>query len=77
LKTKFIPLCEGISGTIAGALAIDLTYQDDEVDIPIDALVLDLTRKAVEGDDSVDSSLAFRNHHFFSLPARFFRLVWS
>ena len=53
--TKFIPLCEGISGTI-GALHIDPTYQDDEVDIPIDALVLDLTRVDDEEDDSGDQS---------------------
>jgi transposase len=51
--TKFIPLCEGISGTI-GALTIDPTYQDDEVDIPIDALVLGLTQIAEEGGDPVD-----------------------
>jgi len=53
--TKFVPLCEGISGTI-GALTIDPTYQEDEIDIPIDALVLDLTRIADEGGDSVDQS---------------------
>ena len=53
--TKFVPICEGISGTI-GALIIDPTYQEDEIDIPIDALVLDLTRIADEGGDSVDQS---------------------
>ena len=53
--TKFIPQCEGISGTI-GAFTIDPTYRDDEVDIPIDALMLDLTRVADEGDDSGDQS---------------------
>jgi transposase len=41
--TKFIPLCEGISGTI-GDLKIDETYQEEEIDVPIDALVLDLAR---------------------------------
>jgi hypothetical protein len=49
--TKFVPMCEGISGTI-GALTVDPTYIDDEVDIPIDALALDLARLDVEGDDS-------------------------
>ena len=44
-------MCEGISGTI-GALTVDPTYIDDEVDIPIDALALDLARLDVEGDDS-------------------------
>jgi transposase len=53
--TKFIPLCEGISGTI-GALHIDPTYQEDEIDIPIDALVLDLARFDDEEDDSGDQS---------------------
>jgi hypothetical protein len=49
--TKFIPLCEGISGTI-GNLEIDPTYQEEEIDIPIDALVVDLARLHDEGDDS-------------------------
>jgi hypothetical protein len=51
--TKFIPLCEGISGTI-GALNIDPTYQEFEIDIPIDALVLDLARIDEEDGDSGD-----------------------
>jgi hypothetical protein len=49
--TKFIPLCEGISGTI-GDLKIDETYQEEEIDIPIDALVLDLARFNDEGGAS-------------------------
>jgi hypothetical protein len=49
--TKFIPLCEGISGTI-GNLKIDPTYLEEEIDIPIDALVLDLTQLDEEEDDS-------------------------
>jgi hypothetical protein len=49
--TKFIPMCEGVSGTI-GDLTIDPTYQEEEIDIPIDALVLDLARIDDEGDDS-------------------------
>ena len=53
--TKFVPMCEGISGTI-GALTVDPTYIDDEVDIPIDALVLDLARFDEEDGDSGDQS---------------------
>ena len=49
--TKFIPQCKGISGT-TGALAIDLTYQYDEVDIPIDARVLDIAR-IDDGEDEI------------------------
>jgi hypothetical protein len=49
--TKFIPLCEGISGTI-GDLKINETYQEEEIDIPIDALVLDLARFNDEGGAS-------------------------
>jgi hypothetical protein len=33
-------------------LTVDPTYIDDEVDIPIDALALDLARLDDEGDDS-------------------------
>jgi hypothetical protein len=53
--TKFVPLCDGISGTM-GALIIDPTYQEDEIDIPIDALVLDLARFDEEDGDSGDRS---------------------
>jgi hypothetical protein len=53
--TKFIPQCEGNSGTI-DALKIIPTYQDDAVDIPFGALVLDLAQIADEGDDTVDQS---------------------
>jgi hypothetical protein len=48
--TKFIPQCEGISGTI-GALTIDQTCQGDEVFVSIDALMLDLARFNHEEDD--------------------------
>ena len=36
-------MCEGISG-IVGVLNVDPDYQDDEVDIPIDTLVVNLVR---------------------------------
>jgi hypothetical protein len=49
--TIFVPMCEGISGTI-GTLTVDPTYIDDEVDIPIDALVLDLARLDDEGGEA-------------------------
>ena len=55
VATKFLPLCEGISGT-NGALNIDPTYQEDEIDIPTDALVLDLARFDEEGGDFGDQS---------------------
>ena len=54
-QTKFIPQCKGISGT-TGALAIDLTYQYDEVDIPIDAIVLDIARIDDGEDKNGDQS---------------------
>lgn len=51
VRTKFIPMCNGISGTI-GALEVDPDYQEDEVDIPIDALVLNLVHFN-DGDDEM------------------------
>jgi hypothetical protein len=44
-------MCEDISGTI-GNLEINATYLEQEIDIPIDALVLDLARIDDEGGDS-------------------------
>jgi hypothetical protein len=49
--TKFIPLCKGISGTI-GNLKVNESYQEQEIDISIDALLLDLARIDDEGGDS-------------------------
>lgn len=57
--TKFISTSEGISGTVT-ALTTDPTYLDDEVDIPIDALALDLTEVDEEVDDSDDQSRAVK-----------------
>jgi hypothetical protein len=42
--TKFVPLCEGISGTI-GNLVVNGTYEEDPVAFPIYALVIDLTKE--------------------------------
>jgi hypothetical protein len=47
--TKCIPQSKAISGTIT-TLITDPTYLDDEVDIHIDALVLDFTRVDEEVD---------------------------
>ena len=47
--TKFIPLCEGISGKI-GSLVKTEDFTDEPVDIPIDTLVIDLTRKGEHND---------------------------
>jgi hypothetical protein len=56
-NNKFIPLCPGISGTI-GNLTVDPDYQDEGVDFPIDAFVIDLTKDADEGDLIDDDALA-------------------
>ena len=49
--TKFVPLCDGISGII-GDLKIDDTFKYESVMLPIDTLVVDLT-KHVEDDDTM------------------------
>jgi hypothetical protein len=48
--TKFIPLCDGISGTI-GTLVVDAHYVEDVVLFPIDALVVDFSQM---DDDVID-----------------------
>ena len=50
-RTKFVPLCEGISGII-GDLKIDDTFKYESVMLPIEALIVDLT-KHVEDDDTM------------------------
>jgi hypothetical protein len=52
--TKFIPLCDGISGTI-GTLVVDVHYVEDAVAFPIDALVVDLSQidDAVIDEDGI------------------------
>ena len=49
--TKFVPFCDGISG-INGDLKIDDTFKYESVMLPIDILVVDLT-KHVEDDDTM------------------------
>ena len=51
---KFIPRCEGISGTI-GSLVVDETYVGETIDFPIDALVLDLTKDYDDADETTAS----------------------
>jgi hypothetical protein len=46
--TKFIPLCDGISG---GTLVVDGDYVEEAVAFPIDALVVDLLQI---DDDVID-----------------------
>jgi hypothetical protein len=67
--TKCLPLCEGISGTI-GALIIDPTYQQDEIDIPIDALVLDLATINEKEDwgTVLEEFLPIKSVHFYESP---------
>jgi hypothetical protein len=48
--TKFVPLCDGISGMI-GTLVVDGDYIEDAVAFPIDALVVDLSKL---DDDVID-----------------------
>ena len=47
---KIVPLCGGIDGRI-GELNVDESYKDGEVSIPIDTLVVDLTRNGLEVDE--------------------------
>ena len=52
--TKFVPLCEGISGDI-GNLKVDDSFRYESIDLPIDTLVVDLTRVGEEDDEFVES----------------------
>ena len=54
-RTKFIPLCDGILGTVED-LVIDENYVDEEVDVPIDTLVLNLANEDV--DDELNNEQA-------------------
>ena len=48
--TKFVPLCEGIEGII-GDLKIDDAFEYESVMLPIDTLVVDLTKDAKKDED--------------------------
>ena len=47
--TKFVPLCDGISGSI-GSLEIDAAFVNEEVNLPIDTLVNHVSREQPEVD---------------------------
>jgi hypothetical protein len=53
--STFIPLCDGLSGTI-GELTIDGNHERDTTGIPIDTLVVDMTNQVDDGDDVSDSN---------------------
>ena len=48
--TKFVPLCDGISGEIRSVI-VDETFFDESVTLPIDTLIVDLTS---EDNDDID-----------------------
>ena len=48
--TKFVQLCEGISGAI-GSLEVDPDFRYESVTLPIDTLVVDLSREDVDDDE--------------------------
>jgi hypothetical protein len=47
-NNKFIPLCEGLSGTMDN-LIIDLNYKRVTEGIPVDVLMMDLVAQNAEG----------------------------
>ena len=59
MSKKFINICDGLEGRI-GALEIDESYVPDGKGVPIDLLVVDLTRDEdpVEGSDDGDEGSA-------------------
>ena len=48
--TKFVSLCEGISGKI-GSIVETEDFTNESVDFPIDTLIVDLTRDVGEDED--------------------------
>ena len=59
------------------ALTVDPTYIVDEVDIPIDALALDLARLDDEGGDSGGHSWPLEKRCFFARRDGFFRRLFG
>ena len=49
--TIYVPICDGISGEI-GSLVIDQNQTDDSYTLPIDTLVLDLTKEDFAVDET-------------------------
>lgn len=50
--TKFVSLCDRVSNGIE-LLVVDTSFVDDRVDLPIDTLVVDLTREMIFEEDWV------------------------
>ena len=48
--TTYVGLCEGLSGEI-GSLIVDDIYVAEQVDIPIDTLIVGLTKEEKELDE--------------------------
>ena len=74
-ETKCTPPCGGISNTI-GSPAVDESYEDQEVDIQFDALVVDKLKEDAEGDENgdggdamVEDGIKFRENYHTSLGA--------
>jgi hypothetical protein len=57
-NSTFIPLCDGLSGTI-GALTTDTDYECDTTGIPIDTLVAHMT-------DEVDNNNVISNSYLLT-----------
>ena len=52
--TKFVPLCEGIYGEV-GNLEVNDSFRYESFDLPIETLVVDLTRVGKEDDEFGES----------------------
>ena len=50
-SAKFVPVCRGLEGTI-GSLNIDENYMAEPCEVPIDTLVLTLSKNQEEDDDN-------------------------
>ena len=62
--TKFLKLYEGIRGEI-GSINVAKSYVDGLVELPIDTLVVNLTRQDVEGNDfGAEEVLRSRRRNF-------------
>ena len=49
-STQFVPICGSLEGEI-GSLNFDDNWKDNDVSIPIDTLIVDLTRNGLEVDE--------------------------
>ena len=55
-RTIYVPIREGINGEV-GSLVVDESHTDELCDIPIDTLVLDLTKEDIADNDFGSESL--------------------